>query len=249
MKIALIGYGRMGRLIEQVALKHGHKICCIIDVNEVEKFESKEFREADVAIEFSAPTAAADNVMRSFAAGVPVVSGTTGWGDSLPAMKMLCDEGKGTLMHSSNFSIGVTVLRAVNRYLTRIMRNFPHYTPSLQEVHHVHKLDHPSGTAVTLADELIAEDPDLTGWEEAPADAGMAADKLKITSIREGEVPGVHTVSWESPEDVIVLGHSAKGRGGFAEGAVKAAEWLAGRKGWHTLSEMFSDITGTTGVF
>lgn len=242
MKIALIGYGRMGRAIEEVARSRGHEIVCVIDADDDDKFASKEFRDADVAIEFSIPSAAVDNYLRAFAAGVPVVSGTTGWTDSMPEIKDMCDKGAGTLLWSSNFSVGVNIFMALNRYLAKLMDRFPQYNPSMTEVHHIHKLDHPSGTAITLAEEIVADTRHVTAWGEPIGDDGeaiaLAEGVMPVAHRREGEVPGIHSISWDSPQDSITITHSAKSRAGFALGAVLAAEWLKGRKGFHSMAEV-----------
>lgn len=166
MKIALIGYGKMGRMIEEIALGRGHEIVCIIDIDNQQDFDSEAFKSADVAIEFTAPHTAYDNYMRAFKHGVKVVSGSTGW---IPQhgeeVKKMCTEQGKTLFWSSNFSLGVTIFRAVNRYLARIMNGFDSYVPVLEEVHHIHKLDHPSGTGITLGEELVAEVERLNGWQ------------------------------------------------------------------------------------
>ncbi|MBD5270124.1 MAG: 4-hydroxy-tetrahydrodipicolinate reductase [Bacteroides sp.] len=249
MKIALIGYGKMGHIIEQVALSRGHKIVCVIDADNTQDFSSNAFKEADVAIEFSTPGTAVDNILASFAAGVPVVSGTTGWTAALPDLKDMCDKGRGTLLYASNFSIGVNIFMALNRYLAGIMNDFAQYSASMVETHHIHKLDHPSGTAITLAEELVAKVDRLSSWKE-PA-PGVTLDKkaLPVDHVRQGEVPGIHTITWESEADTISITHSAKSREGFALGAVLAAEWLKGRKGFHSMGEMLSDITHTSGLF
>lgn len=238
MKIAIIGYGKMGKMIEEIARERGHRISAIIDrPEEWDIFESEKFRNADVAIEFSIPSAAVDNVLKCFASGIPVVSGTTGWQRELPEMKEICDKGRGTLLHSSNFSIGVNIFRAVNRRLTELVSRYPQYKPSMEEVHHIHKLDHPSGTAIMLAEDIIEGAGTVTEWKEELKDnAGTGV--LPIECRREGEVPGIHTVRWDSPEDSISLSHSAKSRRGFALGAVIAAEWLAGKHGFHTMDEV-----------
>lgn len=240
MKLAIIGYGRMGHMIESIARERGHEIVCIIDKDDLHLFESKEFRSADVAIEFTMPTSAVDNILRCFAAGVPVVCGTTGWLSSMPEIKTLCQEGKGTLMWGSNFSVGVNIFRSVNRHLARIMQQFPAYKPELEEVHHIHKLDHPSGTAVTLAEDLLAEYAALDGWYEPEEGATACDTKLPINHKRDGEVPGIHTITWESSADLISITHSAKNREGFALGAVLASEWLKGKTGYHDVAEMFN---------
>lgn len=218
MKIALIGYGKMGHMIESIALERGHEIVCIIDQNNLCDFESKAFASADVAIEFTTPQTAEQNIRRAWAAGVPVVCGTTGW--DVEAIKQEAQEAG--LMWSSNYSIGVNILFALNRQLAKLMVAYPNYTPHMTEVHHIHKLDAPSGTAKTLQEAI--------GEERLPI-----AD---IESIREGEVPGIHTVVWDSEVDTISISHSAKSRKGFALGAVIAAEWMQGKIGWHDFSEI-----------
>ena len=236
MKIALIGYGKMGHMIEGIALERGHEIVGIIDptlVNGdcslVTDFDSEEFRSADVAIEFTTPATAKENVLRAWAQGVPVVCGTTGWkpeelvnGDWSfvieGSRKVVKDEkGKTMLVWSSNFSVGVNIFFDLNKQLAAAMKAQPQYTPSITEIHHIHKLDKPSGTAKTLAEQIENELPSLQGG---------AGGRLPIESIREGEVPGTHTVTWDSEEDTIIITHIAKGRRGFALGAVLAAEEL-----------------------
>lgn len=230
----------MGHIIEKIALERGNEITCRIDVDNQKDFDSEAFRSSDVAIEFTTPHTAEANVRRCFAAGVPVVSGSTGWNDALPEMERLCREGKGTLLWSSNFSIGVNIFMAINSKLASIMARFPQYRPHIVETHHVHKLDHPSGTAVTLAEQIISEVPDITRWAEPEEGKKLGADVLEVDHIRSGEVPGIHTIVWDCPVDTISITHSAKSREGFAMGAVLAAEWLAGKSGWHTLSEVFN---------
>ncbi|MDE7409155.1 MAG: 4-hydroxy-tetrahydrodipicolinate reductase [Muribaculaceae bacterium] len=235
MKIAIIGYGKMGHMIERIAIDRGHEISVIIDADNSDELDSKAFRKSDVAIEFTQPDTAVNNLLRCFSAGVPVVCGTTGWLSSLDAVKSVCESGKGAMLYSSNFSIGVNIFEAVSRYLAGIMNGYPQYTPSMEEVHHIHKLDHPSGTAITIAEELIAVSDKADRWAEPsenPEDNGNTdnADNQKtlfISHRREGEVPGIHTVAWDSPQDTITITHSAKSREGFALGAVLAAEWLA----------------------
>ena len=249
MKIALIGYGKMGRMIKEIALARGHEIVSVIDLDNQEDFDSPQFRSADVAIEFTAPHVAYDNYLRAFRHHVKVVSGSTGWlkehGDEV---RRLCTEQGQTLFWSSNFSLGVTVFRAVNRYLARIMDQFPAYHPTLEEVHHVHKLDHPSGTAITLADELVAEVGRLSGWQfgqltqpdgTVEGTADVPADQLRIDSIRRDEVPGIHSITWNSDADEITITHSAHNRRGFALGAVLAAEYTAQHSGLLTMDDLF----------
>ena len=164
MKIALTGYGKMGHMIEQIAKDRGHEVVCIIDKDNTADFNSEAFRSADCVIEFSTPDTAVGNIRHSFAQGVPVVCGTTGWTEAMPEIKALCDEGKGTFLFASNFSVGVNIFMAVNRYLAKIMNGFPQYSPRMEETHHIHKLDHPSGTAITLAEEIIRENSRISGW-------------------------------------------------------------------------------------
>lgn len=239
MKIAIIGYGKMGHMIKEIAEQRGHKIVCIIDQDNVQDFSSKAFRSADVAIEFSTPATAVNNILASFAAEVPVVCGTTGWLSALPEIKDICEKGKGTLMWGSNFSVGVNIFMAVNSYLASIMNNFPAYSPSMVEIHHIHKLDHPSGTAITLAEEIIDKDDRIKGWKEPSGNKPVASDMLPIDHVREGEVPGTHIITWDSEVDKITISHEAKSRRGFALGAVMAAEWLPAHKGFFTVSDMF----------
>jgi 4-hydroxy-tetrahydrodipicolinate reductase len=228
MKIALIGYGKMGHMIESIALERGHEIVCIIDQNNLDEFESNAFASADVAIEFTTPHTAEQNILRAWSAGVPVVCGTTGWDvESLKQQLLhnsiqLLHHTTPSLMWSSNYSIGVNILFALNQQLAKLMVSYPDYTPHMTEVHHIHKLDAPSGTAKTLQ-EAIGED------RLAVAD---------IESIREGEVPGIHSIMWDSEVDTITIRHSAKSHKGFALGAVIAAEWMKGKTGWHEFSEV-----------
>lgn len=236
MKIALIGYGKMGKTIEQIALGRGHQIVSIVDINSPEEFKSDNFKSADVAIEFTTPATAFDNYMKSFAAGVPVVSGTTGWLDRIAEIKDKCaNEGK-TFFYASNFSIGVNVFFALNKYLAKIMNNFLDYDIRMTETHHIHKLDAPSGTAITLAEGIIENVERKDHWTletaEKPAD-------LPIHAIREGEVPGIHEITYESDVDYISIKHEAKSRVGLALGAVVAAEFTAGKKGFLGMDDIF----------
>lgn len=232
----------MGRMISDIAKERGHEVVAVIDVDNKEDFGSDAFRSADVAIEFSVPSSAVDNILHSFAAGVPVVCGTTGWLDSLPEVKAMCEKGEGTLFYASNYSIGVNVFMSMNRRLAAIMNRFPQYAPSMTEVHHIHKLDHPSGTAITLAEELIGNVDRIEGWTEPAEGERTLGTMLGISHERRGEVPGIHTVRWESDVDYIEMTHSAKSRRGFAMGAVMAAEWLCGRSGFFTMRDMLPEL-------
>ena len=199
----------MGHMIEQIALLRGHEIVCTIDVGDEAKFESDAFRSADVAIEFTTPQTAEANVRKAWAAGVPVVCGTTGWN----AEALMAEPNTPGLIWKSNFSVGVNIFFDLNKWLAEKLRDYPQYSPHIYEEHHIHKLDKPSGTAKTLAEGLRVTGDGL--WNDVP-----------IESVRDGEIPGNHSVIWDSPEDTIVITHMAKGREGFALGAVLAAEAL-----------------------
>lgn len=235
MKIALIGYGKMGKTIEQIALSRGHQIVSIVDINNPEEFQSDNFKSADVAIEFTTPATAFDNYMKSFAAGVPVVSGTTGWLDRISEIKEKCaNEGK-TFFYASNFSIGVNIFFALNKHLAKIMNNFPAYDVCMTETHHIHKLDAPSGTAITLAEGIIENVDRKERWT---LETAQQPTDLPIHAIREGEVPGIHEITYESDVDYISIKHDAKSRAGFALGAVVAAEFTAGKTGFLGMDDM-----------
>ena len=236
MKIALIGYGKMGKMIEEIALSRGHEIVSIIDIDNQQDFESDAFASADVAIEFTNPTVAYGNYLKAWSKGVKVVSGSTGWlkehGDDV---RKACGEGGKTLFWASNFSIGVAIFSAVNRYLAKIMNQFPQYDVELEETHHVHKLDHPSGTAITLGEEIVEGLDRKQGWAEDTTDPQL----LRIDHIRRGEVPGIHTIRYDSDADMITISHDAHSRRGFALGAVLAAEFTKEHNGLLTISDMF----------
>ena len=235
MKIALIGYGKMGKELEKVALSRGHQIVCIIDVDNQDDFESEAFRSADVAIEFTNPTVAYNNYIKTFNAGVKLVSGSTGWmaehGDEI---KNLCEKEGKTLFWSSNFSLGVVIFSAVNKYLAKIMNQFPIYDVTMSETHHIHKLDAPSGTAITLAEGILENLDRKDHWVKE-----VAANELPIHSIREGEVFGIHTIRYDSAADSISITHDAKNRGGFALGAILAAEYTMDKQGYLGMSDLF----------
>lgn len=241
MKIALIGYGKMGRMIEEIALGRGHEIVCKIDIDNQEDFESEAFKTADVAIEFTNPKVAYGNYLKAFRHNVKVVSGSTGWlkehGDDV---KRLCAEGGQTLFWASNFSVGVAIFSAVNKYLAKIMNSFAAYDVKMEETHHVHKLDAPSGTAITLAEEIIANIDRKDDWMLTnDAEDEPKASQLPITSFREGEVSGIHSVIYDSEADMIRITHDAHSRKGFALGAVLAAEYTKEHSGLLTTSDLF----------
>jgi 4-hydroxy-tetrahydrodipicolinate reductase len=249
MKIALIGYGKMGHIIEQIALSRGHQIVATIDINNQEDFQSEAFRSAEVAIEFTSPHTAVANLHRCFENGVPVVCGSTGWYGELPEVSQACVAAEGALFYASNFSIGVNIFQAVNKYLAHIMNGFTNYDVRMEETHHIHKLDSPSGTAITLAETIVDQLERKSGWTETaaptpqpnidkPLPATAPSDRMGITAFRRDEVPGIHTVIYESDVDTITLTHDAKSRAGFALGAVVAAEFLAGKKGIYNMSDL-----------
>ncbi|MBE6300812.1 MAG: 4-hydroxy-tetrahydrodipicolinate reductase [Parabacteroides distasonis] len=235
MKIALIGYGKMGKTIEQIALSRGHQIVSIIDINNPEEIYSDNFKSADVAIEFTTPATAFDNYMKSFAAGVPVVSGTTGWLNRIEEIKEMCEKEGKTFFYASNFSIGVNIFFALNKHLAKIMNQFPAYDIKMMETHHIHKLDAPSGTAITLAEGILENVERKGRWTLETAEKET---DIPIHAIREGEVPGIHEITYESDVDTISIKHDAKSRAGFALGAVVAAEFTAGKKGFLGMEDM-----------
>ncbi|HNE30535.1 MAG TPA: 4-hydroxy-tetrahydrodipicolinate reductase, partial [Saprospiraceae bacterium] len=229
MKIGLFGYGKMGRAIEQIALAQGHDIAWRINRSNQQELTPDLLRQADVAIEFTRPDAAFDNVMLCLENGVPVVSGTTGWLDRLPAAREFCLQNRRALLWASNFSVGVNLFFALNRYLATLMNTRTEYQPAVTETHHIHKLDAPSGTARTLTQDILALVERLDGWVLSPQAAGN--EMVPVTAVREGEVPGTHQIRWLGPVDEITIEHKAHSRTGFAAGAVLAAEWLQGRTG------------------
>lgn len=235
MNIALIGYGKMGHQIEKIAISRGHTIVSIIDVSNPQDFDSPAFKSADVAIEFSTPDSAISNYRKCFAANVPVVAGTTGWLEHMDEVKKACQNEGQTFFYASNYSLGVNIFFHLNKYLAKIMNGFPAYDVRMEETHHIHKLDAPSGTAITLAEGILDNIDRKDRWnlevEEKNTD-------LPIHCIREGEVPGIHEVIYESEADIISIKHDAKSRLGFALGAVVAAEFTKGKKGFLGMDDM-----------
>jgi len=245
MKIAIIGYGKMGHAVERVALQRGHTVVSVIDVDNASEIDSDAFAGADVAIEFSTPSTAAENVVKALGRDVAVVCGSTGWAPAgLPDVKKLVDSRGGSFIWSSNYSLGVNLFFKLNGMLASMMERFAQYNPSIKEVHHIHKLDHPSGTAVSLAGDIINRVGRISKWTEDAADAGSDRESMLIAHERVGEVPGTHSVVWSSPVDVISIEHRALSRDGFALGAVVAAEWLHSHPGYHTMDDLMDALTG-----
>ena len=235
MKLALIGYGKMGREIEAIALERSHEIVVRIDNEDDWTTHSEALSLCDVATEFTTPAVAKSNLFRCFDAGLPVVSGSTGWHHELKEVTQKCTEHQAALFYASNFSIGVNIFFEVNRLLASLLKDYPEYKAGITEIHHLQKLDAPSGTAISLANDLIAMNPSYTHWEP---DASLQEGKLEITSIREGTVPGTHIIEWHSDIDSISIRHEALSRRGFALGAVLAAEFLKGKKGIYGMSDL-----------
>jgi len=231
MKIALLGYGKMGQTIERIALERGHEI--VLKKDEFNTYEG--LSNADVAIDFSIPAVAVENISSCFYANVPVVSGTTGWLDHYEEMVALCQEKNGAFISSSNFSLGVNLFFGLNEYLAKMMSKFDSYKVEMEEIHHTQKLDAPSGTAISLAKGVI-ENSDYTGWtlEEAKE------NQIHIEAIRTENVPGTHTVTYNSTVDTIEIKHTAHNRDGFALGAVIAAEWIVGKHGVFTMKDVLN---------
>lgn len=242
MRIALYGYGKMGRAIEEVATARGHQVVLRVDRDNAGAPPTG----ADVAIEFTRPDQAVDNIRTCIAHGVPVVVGTTGWYDQLGLVRDLVAHHRGALLWASNFSIGVNLFFRLNRQLARLMERQPHYAVRIDEVHHVHKRDAPSGTAITLARDIDLAVQRYAGWDLEGREAVNADPQgppaIPVRAERTDEVPGTHTVTWASPDDRIVITHEAFSRRGFATGAVHAAEWLLGRTGVHTMDDVLSDL-------
>jgi len=237
MKIALIGYGKMGKEIEQIAVSRGHSIVLKIDIQNQADLTAGNLSGADVAIEFTGPETAVPNYLKCFEAGVPVVSGTTGWLDRKEIVENACAASQGCFFYASNFSLGVNIFFALNKFLAKKMNDFPQYDVSMTEVHHTQKLDAPSGTAITLAEDIIALSDSKTKWTIHEPES---TSQLYIKPIREGLVPGIHTIKYDSEVDYIEITHSAYSRKGFAFGAVLAAEFCAGRTGILSMSDLLN---------
>jgi 4-hydroxy-tetrahydrodipicolinate reductase len=235
MKLALIGYGRMGQEIERIALSRGHEIVLTIDVNNLDDFTSENIKKAQVAIAFTIPDSAVEIFKKCFDNGVPVVSGTTGWLDKWDEVEKYCKLKKTTFFYSSNFSLGMNIFFELNRKLAGYMKPFDQYSASMKEIHHTRKLDSPSGTAISLAEDLIKERGNYNGWVNESTDDEKL---LGIFSIREGDVPGIHTIKYDSAVDFIEITHSSKNRSGLALGAVLAAEFSVGKTGVLSMKDL-----------
>ena len=227
MKIAIIGYGKMGKTIEKLAKSKGHKIGLVIDFDNQNDLTTQNLQKVDVAIEFSRPESAFQNIQTCLKARLPIVSGTTGWLDKMEEIKNICDQNGGAFFYASNYSIGVNIFFEINRQLAKMMNQFPEYQISMEEIHHTQKLDAPSGTAITLARGIFSNVDRKTNWVN---EESSKENELSIISKRIDEVPGTHGIRYKSPIDTIEIEHTAHSRIGFAEGAVKAAEWIIDKK-------------------
>jgi len=234
MKIAIIGYGKMGKTIENIALQNGDEIVLRITNQNIEEFTSENLQKVDVAIEFTRPEVAFDNIKLCIGSGIPVVSGTTGWIDKIAEIHDVTKQHKGAFFYASNFSIGVNIFFALNKKLATMMNEHPDYTASIHEIHHTQKIDAPSGTAITLSEDIIKNVQSINTW----AQQKTQSDELHITSARIDKTPGTHIVTYTSDIDEIEIIHTAKSREGFAQGALMAARWLVGKQGCFGMSDM-----------
>ncbi len=235
MKVAIIGYGKMGREIEKILVQRGHTVPLIIDMDNSGDLTAENLEGVDVAIEFTTPSTAYGNLVKCIESKTPVVSGTTGWLDRFDELKELCDKCGGGLFYASNYSLGVNLMFRINKQLAELMNKFNGYAVEVEEIHHIHKVDAPSGTAITIAEGLIEGLDAKSGWVN---DTTPEANQIEIKSIREGEVPGTHTVTYESADDVLELKHTIKNRSTLAYGAVIASEFLCGKQGIYSMEDM-----------
>jgi len=232
MNIALLGYGRMGQTIEQIAINRGHNIVLKVDKED----KDYDITKADVAIDFSIPNVAFNNITNCLNNNVPVISGTTGWLDDYDQAVALCEEKKGAFIYASNFSLGVNIFFELNKTLAKMMSTLKQYNVSMEEIHHTKKLDAPSGTAISLAEDIIANSDKYNGWELDEA----SEPNIPIVAKRIADVPGTHTVTYESEVDTVTIEHVAHNRQGFALGAVIAAEWIVGKTGVFTMNDVLN---------
>ena len=245
MKIALLGYGKMGKIIEKIAISRKHEIVLTIDHDTLDDLTVENLQKADVVIDFTMPASVLGNIKHCFDAGVPIIVGTTGWYDQIPEIKQLCEQGNNTLLYGSNFSVGVNIFFHINRLLAKVMNNYPYYDVQVEEIHHTQKLDSPSGTAITIAEGILDNLKTKSEWvnvlttDDKSDDDAVSSNQLLIESLRIDSVPGTHTVIYDSEVDTIEFKHTAHNRNGFALGAVLAAEWIQGKKGFYSVDAMF----------
>ena len=235
MKIALVGYGKMGKAIEEIAVAKGHEIVLKLDISNPDDFTTENLRKCDVAIEFTSPHSAVENLRKCFAAGVPVVCGSTGWLSEWDAVAKECNDNNGAFVYASNYSIGVNLFFELNTYLAKLMNKHPDYEVALEEIHHTQKKDSPSGTAITLAEQVLANISGKKHWVNHISDN---AEELEIISERIDPAPGTHKIKYQSPIDDIEIIHTAHNRKGFAGGAVLAAEFILGKKGIYNMKQV-----------
>ena len=235
MKIALIGYGKMGKAIEEIAIDRNHTAVLKIDINNIDQFTKENLQQCDVAIEFTGPHSAVENISKCLDAGIPVVSGSTGWLEQWPLIKNKCESLNGTLLYASNFSVGVNLFFELNKKLAELMSRHPEYGVTMEEIHHIQKKDAPSGTAITLAEQVLENIPQKKKWIN---DIAKYPNELSIISKRIDPAPGTHSVKYSSAIDDIEIIHTAHSRTGFATGAVLAAEFIAGKKGIYTMKDV-----------
>jgi len=240
MTIALIGYGKMGKTIEKIALDKGHQIISRVQKDNWAEFEKTDPSSIDVAIEFSQPEAAVSNISKCLLLGIPVISGTTGWLAQRDEIETLCAEHNGTFFYASNFSIGVNIFFEINEIVAKMMDRFPEYRVQMEEIHHIHKKDSPSGTAITLAEGIFDNHKTMNKWVETDDVTSANLEQLPIKSIRQNEVSGTHAIHYSSTADTITLQHEAHSREGFALGAVLVAEWIANKKGILSMKDFLS---------
>lgn len=239
MKIGLIGYGKMGKAIEEIALERGHDI--VFRANSAQPLETIDLQQAEVAIEFSQPVLAFGHIETCLRNNLPIVVGTTAWQEQLPEVEELIEQYNGSLLHASNFSVGVNIFFQINERLAQLMSPYPEYTASIEEIHHIQKLDAPSGTAVVLADGIVQHHDGYASWACGVGKAPVTSNQqIPVTALRLPEVPGTHTIRYTSSIDTITITHEAHNRKGFALGAVLAAEFLATRKGLFTMRDVLS---------
>jgi 4-hydroxy-tetrahydrodipicolinate reductase len=247
MKIAILGYGKMGKIIEKIAQDRKHEIVLKIDVTNQDELTTENLQKADVVIEFSTPATVLDHIEACFEAKVPIVVGTTGWYGHLQRIKNQCEQNGNTFLYATNFSVGVNIFFHINKVLAKLMNNYPYYDVQVEEIHHTQKLDSPSGTAITIAEGIVDELDNKKEWVNILSTDGnegledtIKADQLLIESFRIENVPGTHTVVYDSEVDSIEFKHTAHNRNGFALGAVLAAEWVQNKKGFYSVKDMFN---------